>query len=196
MGIILWTTVPGGISGSTAVELNGVSGLDALVVFLESRDVLDGGSYIFEYPRRGSSGGGTNSGIPGCTCSPMPNTINMVSSKPASNNGIFQSATLQFGPTPGPLLPVVSAANSYLSTTTFFDTVLAVSFYYFLTCVTGQYVLTRVYETSPFGSPFRDSVRYKWTPGFPGNSCGPPFTMTNGQIFLGGDSSCIVTLSG
>jgi hypothetical protein len=132
--------------------------------------------------------------VPGCPCASQPATITMTSSKPLSNNQIFQNATLQYGPTPGPLLPVVLTSSSYLSTTSFPDPILSVPFYYFLTCSLGAYVLTRVYVTSPFGSPFRDSIRYKWIPGFPGNTCSP-FLMTNGQIFAGGDASCIVTLS-
>jgi hypothetical protein len=132
--------------------------------------------------------------IPGCPCAQSPATITMTSSEPSSNNRIFQSATLQYGPTPSSLLPVVLTPSSYLSTSSFPDPILNVPFYYFLTCSLGAYVLTRVYATSPFGSPFRDSIRYKWVPGFPGNTC-TPFLMTNGQIFAGGDASCVVTLS-
>lgn len=145
---------------------------------------------------KGTPGGGDIPiSIPGCPCASQPPLIDMTSSKPASNNQIFQSAFLQYGPTPGPLLPVVLTPNSYLSTASFPDPILSADFRYFLTCSLGAYILTRVYVTSPFGSPFRDSIRYKWVPGFPGNIC-TPFSMTNGQIFAGGDSSCIVTLSG
>lgn len=163
----------------------------------------DGTVYLFRrspasaqwvFPHRNSTGSGPPVSIPGCPCALSPATINMVSSKPASNNQIFQSATLQYGPTPSSLLPVVLTPSSYLSTSSFPDPILNASFYYFLTCSLGAYVLTRVYVTSPFGSPFRDSIRYKWVPGFPGNIC-TPFSMTNGQIFTGGDASCVVTLS-
>jgi hypothetical protein len=144
--------------------------------------------------RMGGKGQSVSISIPGCPCSQSPATITMTSSKPSSNNQIFQSAVLQYGPTPSALLPVVLTSSSYLSTATFSDPILNVPFFYFLTCTINSYVLTRVYPSSPFGSPFRDSVRYKWVPGFPGNTCAP-FLMTNGQIFLGGDPSCVVTLS-
>lgn len=133
--------------------------------------------------------------IPGCPCSSSPINLTLTSSKPSSNNGIFQNASIHYGPTPSSVLAVVFTSNSYLSTTLFFDTILASYFYYFLTCSINKYLLTRVYPSSPFGSPFRDSVRYSWTPGFPGNTCSP-FSMTNGQIFSGGDASCIVTVFG
>ena len=192
MGTILWTVRTDGAEGTgDAYELNGVSGLDAQVAYLERNDAFEGWS--FEYPRKGT-GGGTIT-VPGCPCTSSPVTIHMTVTNPTLNNHIFNSCTLQYGPTPSSLLPVVLLANSYLSTATFFDPILGVSFYYFLTCTINSYVLTRVYPSSPFGSPFRDSVRYKWVPGFPGNTC-TPFSMTSGQIFLGGDPRTTVTISG
>jgi hypothetical protein len=132
--------------------------------------------------------------VPGCPCSQSPVTISMHSSEPASNNQMFQSATLQYGPTPSNLLPVVLQTSSYLSTSSFPDPILGAPFYYLLNCYVGAYVLTRVYVTSPFGSPYRDAIRYSWVPGFSGNTCSP-FLMTNGQIYRGGDPTCVVTLS-
>lgn len=160
----------------------------------------------------GRGGGGTGSGggfkignpgcccgssviVPGCPCTSSPAVIAMTSSKPASNNEIFQSARLLYGPTPSTLLPAVLLSSSYLSDTSYNDPILGAAFFYFLTCTINSYVLTRVYPTTSITSPFRDLVRYKWVPGFPGNDCGPPFQMLSGQIFLGGDATCIVTLA-
>ena len=145
------------------------------------------------------TGGGVS--IPGCPCMPMPTTLNMVSSKPASNNGIFQSATLQYITVPAPYLPVVLTPQAIMSTdgagnvATFNDPVLGANFAYLLPCYFGAYVLTRVYLTTPVGSPFRDGIRYTWFVGLPGNTCSP-FSLTVGTIFAGGDATCVVTIMG
>jgi hypothetical protein len=85
-------------------------------------------------------------------------------------------------------------ASSYLSTTTFTDLSTGDQFWYYLTCFLGYYVLTRVYAVSAFGSPYRDVVRYRWLIGYQGNSC-QPFLLANGQIFQGGDPTCVVTIT-
>jgi hypothetical protein len=136
----------------------------------------------------------TGVSIPGCPCSLSPMTLHMTSSKPQSNNGIFQSAVFKYGPTPAALLPVVLTPNSYLSTSSFTDQVLKAQFWYYLTCYLGAYVITRVYVTTPVGSPFRDGIRYTWFVGLPGNTC-TPFLLSVGSIFSGGDASCVVTIS-
>jgi hypothetical protein len=143
----------------------------------------------------GSGGGGGTHVQAGCPCGSVPNTLTMTVTNggPGFNNGIFNSCVFAWGPTPSSLLPVVLIPNSWLSTGSFPDPILGVPFFYFLTCSLGAYVLTRVYVTSPFGSPFRDSIRYKWVPGFPGNTC-TPFVMTNGQIFAGGNPATVCTL--
>ncbi len=137
--------------------------------------------------------GGSTVTISGCPCASIATTLYLTSSEPASNNGIFQNATLVYGATPPDLILVVIVGYSFLSTTSFPDAIMGDPFYYFLTCVFGTYILTRVYPVSPFGSPFRDTIRYSWIPGFPGNNCSP-FDMTNGQIFRGGDATCVVTV--
>ena len=144
--------------------------------------------------RMGKSQPPTGVLIPGCPCTLSPTTLYMTSSKPQSNNGIFQSAVFQYGPTPSSLLPVVLATNSYLSTSSFLDPVLNCQFWYYLTCYLGAYVLTRVYVQSPLGSPFRDRIRYTWFVGLPGNTCSP-FLLSVGSIFSGGDATCVVTIS-
>jgi hypothetical protein len=139
------------------------------------------------------SGGGVT--IVGCPCAPMPTTLNMVSSKPASNNGIFQSATFTYRPIDAWMAGVALSGSQFLSTTTFRDTVLGADFYYVLLCYQGAYVLTRIYQTTPVGSPFRDGIRYTWFVGLPGNTCSP-FSLTLGSIFAGGDATCVVTING
>ena len=133
--------------------------------------------------------------IPGCPCSSSPAVLYMTSSNPNSNNHILQSAVLVYGPTPAGLLPLAIGESSYLSTTTFTDFSTGDQFWYYLSCYLGYYVLTRVYATSLYGSPYRDATRYRWAAGYPGNSCAP-FLLANGQIFSGGDPSCVVTVSG
>jgi hypothetical protein len=132
--------------------------------------------------------------IPGCPCALSPATLHMTSSKPQSNNGIFQSAVLQYGPTPAALLPVVLTPNAYLSTSSFTDPVLNAEFWYYLLCHFGAYVLTRVYVHTPLSSPFRDAIRYTWFVGLPGNTC-TPFLLSTGSVFPGGDATCVVTIS-
>jgi hypothetical protein len=137
------------------------------------------------------SGGGVS--VPGCPCPSTPATLFMHVNDPTKNNGIFQPCTLQYGPTPAPLLPVVLATDSYLSTAPSFDPVLMANFYTYLTCYLGAYVITRVYITSPLGSPFRDRIRYTWFVGLPGNTCSP-FSLALGSIFEGGDATEVVTI--
>jgi hypothetical protein len=45
-----------------------------------------------------------------------------------------------------------------------------------------------------YGSPYRDTIRYRWLAGYAGNTCSP-FLLSNGQIFSGGDASGVVTIS-
>lgn len=141
------------------------------------------------------SGGGTPPvTIPGCPCETSPVTVYLHTNDPTLNNGIFQDATIVYGPTPAPLLPVVFTPSSYLSTTTFRDAVFDADFYYFLTCQLGAYVLTRVYISTPLGSPFRDEIRYSWFIGVDGNTC-TPFNLASGSIFEDGDPSQTVTIN-
>jgi hypothetical protein len=132
--------------------------------------------------------------IPGCPCQAIPTTLTMTSSAPLSNNQILQSATLQWGPTPPGLSPLGIGSSSFLSTTTFTDITTGDQFWYNLYCSLGYYVVTRVYAVSQYGSPYRDVVRYKWLIGFGGNTC-QPFMLINGQIFPGGDPTCVVTIT-
>ena len=118
----------------------------------------------------------------------------MTSSAPASNNHILQSAVLVYGPTPSALSALGIGQSAYLSTATFTDFSTGDQFWYYLSCYLGYYILTRVYATSLYGSPYHDMIRYRWPISDPGNSCSP-FLLAHGQIFSGGDPSCVVTVS-
>ena len=108
---------------------------------------------------------------------------------------MFQDATIQWGPTPSGLLALGLGTNSYLSTATFPDYTSGDQFYYLLSCYSGSYVLTRVYITSIYGSPYRDMIRYLWPIGYLGNTCSP-FSLPQGQMYIGGDPSCVVSITG
>ena len=85
-------------------------------------------------------------------------------------------------------------ASSYLSTRTFTDNATNDQFWYYFTCYFNYYILTRVYVTSAYGSPYRDQIRYRWLVGLSGNTCSP-FLLSKGAVYAGGDSSCVVTLT-
>jgi hypothetical protein len=142
----------------------------------------------------GGTGGGIVGTIPFCFCSPIPGTLTMTSSDPGCNYQMFQSCTIQYGPTPTAFEPLNLGANTFLSTQGFPDPVAGGAlFYYYLTCQYNQFVLTRVYPVSPYGSPFRDGLLYSWLLGGYGNTC-DPFHLDNGSAFLGSDLSCFVTI--
>jgi hypothetical protein len=140
--------------------------------------------------------GGDNSVvvIPGCPCATSPVTLYMTSSSNASNDHILQSAVLVYGPSPSALSALGIGQSAYLSTVTFTDFSTGDQFWYYLSCYLGYYILTRVYATSLYGSPYRDMTRYRWPISDPSNSCNP-FLLAHGQIFSGGDPSCVVTVS-
>lgn len=129
-------------------------------------------------------GGGGN--IPGCVCSSVPASITMAVANESGNAGILRTCTLAYGPTPAALLTLGLGADSYLSTAQFTDTATGDLFWHYLGCYIGYYIITRVYATSAYGSPYRDVIRYRWLPVASGNTC-TPFAQTNGQIFPGGD---------
>ncbi len=136
-------------------------------------------------------GGGT---IPSCFCTSIPTTLRMTSANPAGNYGMFQSCTIQYGPTPAWASSLNLGPEIYLSTGSFFDPLLASSpFSYLLTCRYNQFALTRLYPVSPYGSPYRDAILYTWLVGGYGNTCSP-FHLDNGLAFPGSDPTCSVTI--
>jgi len=136
----------------------------------------------------------TNITLGGCSCANIPAALKVHVSEPDSNNRIFQNCTLVYGPTPDGLGPLAAYPNSYLSSAQFTDSYSGDKFWYYFACVQGDYVLTRVYLKSVYGSPFRDTVRYKWLIGYKGNVCSP-FLLPDGVIYTGGDASCVVTVT-
>lgn len=138
-------------------------------------------------------GGGTVR--PGCACpsSPVTITISQLGPDDATPRTV-QPCTMAFGPLPAWALPLALAAdhNGYLSTSSFVDGSTGDTFYYHLDCYVGFYALTRIYQTSGFGSPFRDLIRYRWTIGAAGNSCAGPWQMHSAGIYAGGNPLTIL----
>lgn len=138
------------------------------------------------------STGGVN--IPSCACQGTPTTIYQSMNVPDGFVRTIYPCTFQWGPTPAGLASLLLGSNCYLSTVQFADGFSGDLFWHLLTCQLGIYQLTRVYETSIYGSPFRDVIRYRWFISTPGNTC-VPFLMARGLIYAGGDPTCVVTLS-
>lgn len=143
---------------------------------------------------KGSAAGGGTVAVPGCTCSSIPSTLGMMVANSALSYGILQSCTLQWGTTPAWAARLSLGASCFLSTATFADQHSPDRFYYYFACLGGYFILTRVYQTSVYGSPYRDTIRYKWLVGNPGNGCSP-FTLLNGLIYPGGDPLCTASIS-
>jgi len=152
-----------------------------------------GGRWAAQYGTPG--GAGPPVVVPGCPCPSSPATLHMTSSSPTSNNQIFQSATLVYGATPSALAALGLGPSSYLSTASFTDLSTSDQFWYYLSCYLSYYILTRVYVTSLYGSPYLDITRYRWPISYPTNTCAP-FSLQYGQIFSGGDPTCVVTIAG
>jgi hypothetical protein len=133
--------------------------------------------------------------IPGCLCTATPIFLHMTSSNTTANGGMFQNCALSYISTPNEYSLLFLSDHSFLSSESFTDLYTGDSFRYYLTCASGIYELTRVFVTSIFGSPFKEPARYTWLMFAPGNTC-TPFLISNGQVFSGGDPSCVVTISG
>ena len=132
--------------------------------------------------------------IPTCFCTQIPATLTMTSADPTCNYRMFQSCTIQYGPTPAQFSTLNLGANIFLSTESFPDPISGgAEFFYYLICHLNQFSLTRIYPTSPYGSPFRDAILYTWLLGGYGNTCSP-FHLDNGTAFPGSDLSCSVTI--
>ena len=143
--------------------------------------------------RSGHPGGPSNLILlPSCAC-PVPSSLRMTSASTTCNYGMFQDATLQWQAPPACFAPLNIISNIFMSTTTFIDVFGNVPFYYYLYCQYNQFFLTRIYCTSPYGSPYRDAALYSWAVGGYGNNCSP-FRLDNGTPFPGSDASCFVTI--
>ncbi len=138
---------------------------------------------------------GTTSGyipVPQCFCL-VPPTLRMTSADPKANYRMFQSCTIQYQTPPAEFTALGFTQKIFLSTSTFDDPIAKVPFYYLLSCLYNQFTLTRLYPTSPYGSPYRDAALYTWLVGGYGNSC-DPFRLDNGSAFPGSDPTCSVTI--
>jgi hypothetical protein len=148
---------------------------------------------------RGTNGGGGSGGvgvIPNCFCTTVPATLTMTSADEMCNYQMFRSCTIQYGPTPACYAALNLPANTFLSVQTFPDPLSnGAIFQYFLTCLYNQFSLTRIYCTSPYGSPYRDGVLYSWVLGGYGNTCSP-FRLDSGSAYPGSDATCGVTIDG
>ena len=140
----------------------------------------------------GQAGGGGGPSIPGCACVTVPAVLHMSSSGPC--DGVFQPCVLQYGPTPAYLSGINLGANCFLSTATFTDAFSGIQYLYNIECDTIFFHLSRVYLPSANGGAYHDSSIYSWSIGQPGNTCSP-FLLSNGYIYTGGNTSCIVTVS-
>jgi hypothetical protein len=132
--------------------------------------------------------------IRGCTCATPPISLRMSVSRQGCSDGLLNSCTISYRPTPASLASLHLGDSCYLSTELFTDTQTGDQFYYFLGCFASIFRVSRVFPSSVFGSPFLDSVIYYWSVGLAGNTC-QPFLLSNGQIYFGGDPSCLVTIS-
>jgi hypothetical protein len=144
----------------------------------------------------GKAGGGSTGTLPECFCDPIPATLTMTSFSPTCNFGMFQSCSIQYGPTPAGYADLDIGASSFLSIESFPDVIgNGALFQYLLTCKFNEFNLSRVYLSSPYGTHFRDGSLYNWLVGGYGNTC-DPFHLDNGLPFPGSDSSCFVTIDG
>jgi hypothetical protein len=179
-------------TGTTnAYEVNGTGSLNNKLVWLEPGYP---GEYVFQYLGAGSGGGGGSGAFLGCTCGTAPSTLYMTVTPSGCSDTLLNDCDLVYGPTPSGLSSLGLGANCYLSSTTFPDAQTGDDFYYYLSCFSNIFRISRVFEFSIYGSPFLGPVAYHWYVGLPGNTC-HPFALTNGEIFLGGDPSCIVEIN-
>ena len=141
----------------------------------------------------GSGSGGTTS-LGMCFCSSIPTHLTMASADTSCNFDMFQNDTITYQAVPADLAGLGIGANAFLGDHLWVDPLSGASFRYLFTCYYNQFLLTRVFPVSPWGSPFRDAVLYTWFIGSYGNTCSP-FDLYLGQAYPGSDASCFVTIS-
>ena len=106
---------------------------------------------------------------------------------------MFQSCTIRYQATPSWAANLGLGSMIFLSDQSFNDPIANASFYYYLTCQFNQFNLTRLYPTSPYGSPYRDALLYSWLLGGYANMCSP-FHLDGGKPFPGSDQTCSVMI--
>ena len=151
--------------------------------------------WVAERDSPASGGGtGTTGNLPLCFCGAIPINLTMTSADPSCNFDMFQNDTITYQTIPSNLSSLGLGSMAFLGNGLWTDPLSGASFRYLLTCWYNQFLLTRVFPTSPWGSPFRDAVLYTWFVGSYGNSCAP-FQLDLGQAYPGSDASCFVTIS-
>jgi hypothetical protein len=178
------------LTGTTnAYEVNSVASLNNKIVWLEPGFA---GDYRFQYVGNGT-GSGSGISLFGCACTSIPSTLTVTLSGPCDS--IFNDCTLQYGTTPSAFSAVGLGASCFLSTASFTDAQTGLTFYYHFRCDRIFMRLSRIFVASSYSSAFEDSFIYSWSIGQSGNSCSP-FALTNGTIFQGGNSTCVLTVTG
>jgi hypothetical protein len=137
------------------------------------------GRWVAQMPGVGVVTGGITGIIPDCFCSPTPGIMYMSSADTECNFRMFQYGTISYRDIPPdvidvfpPLNVVAMGGKGYFGDQFFIDPVSGDGFIYFLTCHDNLWSLTRIFPTSPFGSPWKDAVLYTWVMGADGNQCG------------------------
>lgn len=177
-------------TGTTnAYEVNGTGSLNNKLVWLEPGYP---GEYVFQHLGSGSTGGGGTGSFPGCICATVATPLTMTVT--GDTYGLFNDCTIAYGLTPTGLLPLGLGTSSWLSTDSFPDPQTGDEYRWYLSCFSTLYRISRVYESSIYGSPFLGPVFFHWMIGLPGNTCSP-FLLSSGEIFLGGVAETVVEIS-
>jgi hypothetical protein len=151
--------------------------------------------------KRGTGGSGPPTvTMSNCACPSVPGTLALSSTGPC--DGVFNACNLIYGPTPSSFSGLNLGANCFLSDQTFTDSLSGLQYRYNFSCDTIFFRLSRVYLATSSSGAFHDSSIYSWSIGQPGNTCAgtptptSPFLLSGGYIYPGGNTSCIVTVSG
>jgi hypothetical protein len=129
----------------------------------------------------------------GCACTTVPSPLTVTKAGPC--DAIFNDFTLVYAPTPSAFSGLNLGTSCFLSTTTYTDVQTGLSFVYHFRCDRIFFRLSRIFLVTGTSDAFEDSFVYSWSIGQPGNSCSP-FALTNGTIFQGGNSTCVITVTG
>jgi hypothetical protein len=187
-----WATFPDAGTITDIHDGNDLGGLNGKVV--EILPTADG--WICFFLRMGEPPTGCVDcvSVPDCPCMDTPRVLAMTSSHPSTNDGMFQNAVLSYVTLPSSLNELSLPSQGHISDSQYLDQRTGDLFWYYFSCDHGSYTISRLYEVSVSGSPYRDIVRYRWLNGQVGNTC-HPFELTNGIIFAGGDATCVVTIT-
>lgn len=125
--------------------------------------------------------------IADCGCDTTPVTLYMHATRPDLNSGLFNDATLVYGPNPAPFDSGFAIPPSNHWSVETFDNGIN-TFRYMLFCSIAQYRLN-VCAITGTSSP-AITERYTWAPfpSAPGNACSP-FYLLNGVMYSGGNAT-------